>query len=86
MPDVVKIERLKKNGWRKVVGCITCYYASTGAAVKGTFGNCQHPDAEYEHAKQGTKKLPCHAGATCDLWTETEVRDLDALNRLVNSA
>lgn len=84
MPDVKKISLLKKHGWRKVKGCITCRFASTGAAVKGTFGNCQHPKAEYVHSKQGKRKLPCHAGAVCDLHEWIDVRDLDIMDKLVN--
>lgn len=84
MPDRVKIELLRKMGWGKVEGCITCIHSSNGASVKGTFGNCQHPKMEYVHEKQGPKKAPCHAGAKCKLYEPAVIVGLDELDELVN--
>lgn len=84
MPDTVKIELLRSVGWKKIEGCITCMHASNGSSVKGTFGNCQHHKAEYVHSKQGLRKMPCHAGAGCDLYEPIKVIGLDELDKLVN--
>lgn len=86
MPDVEKIRLLKEIGWHKVKCCATCKWSSTGSSKKMAFGYCQHPDALYEHTKQGERKLPSHAGAVCVRWEETEIHGLDKLAQLVKDS
>jgi hypothetical protein len=64
MPDANKLKAMAAAGYAIADSCVTCKWH--GGLPLFQWGECDHKDAKYQHAKQGEKKLPCHRAFICD--------------------